>query len=235
MKKRCWLLALGFWFAPGTAAGAQDSVAVGTPSHAEARSPAGAPRRWHLGAWVGAAFRSRFATRQGPRYRDLYMAGIRFLNAAEATRDVALDYYVDLVPLIRSTNTPTEYRWECPGSIWPGGCTTRMITETVPGFGITPVGLQLRAFARQKVQLTFALGLGAAWYQRPVPDPDERQLNFMGDAAVGLQFELGEAAVLTGIRHSHTSNGGTGEVNPGLDSRVVYLGVARPFGRRAKQ
>lgn len=234
MKRRSWFLVFGFWLGAGSVAGAQDSVAARTASPVEARSLAGATRRWHIGAWVGASFRSRFATRQGSRYRDLYMAGIRFLHAAEATRDVTLEYYVDLVPLIRSTNTPTEYRWECSASV-ERGCTDRMITGTVPGFGITPVGLQLRAFARRKVQMTFALGLGAAWYQRPIPDPDERQLNFMGDAGVGVQFELGDAAVLAGIRHSHTSNGGTGEVNPGLDSRVVYLGVLRPFGGRAKQ
>lgn len=235
MKRRFWLLAFGFWLAAGSAVGAQDSDAVDTVRHAGARPSADGARRWHIGAWFGASFHSRFATRQGPRYRDLYMAGIRFLNAAEATRDVTLDYYVDLVPLIRSTNTPTEYRWECSGTSNPPDCKSRMVTETVPGFGITPVGLQLRAFARRKVQLTFGLGLGAAWYQSPVPDPDERQLNFMGDAGAGLQFELGEAAVLAGIRHSHTSNGGTGEVNPGLDSRVIYLGVVRPLGRRAKQ
>lgn len=234
MKKRSWLLAVGFLLAAGSAGGAQDSVAMDTASSVEAASPAGATRHWQIGAWAGASFRSRFATRQGSRYRDLYMVGVRFVHAAKAPRDMTLDYYVDLVPIIRSTNTPTEYRWECSGSV-EQGCTSRMITETVPGFGITPIGLQLRTFTSRKVQLTFSLGLGAAWYQRPIPDPDERQLNFMGDVGVGLQFELREAAVLAGIRHSHTSNGGTGNVNPGLDSRVLYLGAVRPFGRRAKQ
>lgn len=245
MKSRYWLLAFGFLLAAGSAVAAQDtarvpagdSVMVDNADASPFSSVRPPPRRWLAGAWAGAAFNSGFATRQGRRHRDLYMAGLRFVSADARTGDFALDYYVEVVPLIRTTNTPVEYRAQpCPPGPQPLACGEyEMITETVSGYGLTPLGLQLRAFARARMQLTMSVGLGLARYQRPVPDPGEKRLNFMGDVGVGIQVRLGRAAVLTGIRHNHTSNAGTGSVNPGLDSRVVYVAFTRPFRQRAKR
>lgn len=244
MKSGYWLLAVGFLLAAGSAVGAQDparvlagdTVMVDNADASPFSSVGTPPRRWLAGAWAGAAFNSGFATRQGRRHRDLYMAGLRFVSVDGRTGDFALDYYVEAAPLIRSTNTPVEYRAQpCPPGPQPLGCGEyEMITETVSGYGVTPLGFQLRAFARARTQLTMSLGLGLAWYRRPVPDPGEKRLNFMGDLGVGIQVRLGRAVVLTGIRHNHTSNANTGAVNPGLDSRVVYVAFTRPFSKRAQ-
>lgn len=181
---------------------------------------------------------SGFATRQGRRHRDVYMAGLRFVSADGRAGNFALDYYLEIVPLIRSTNTPVEYRPEpCPPRQSPadscGGF--EMITETVPGYGFTPLGFQIRAFAGRAVQVTMSVGLGLSWYHKPVPDPGEKRLNFMGDVGLGAEVPVGSAAILLGLRHNHTSNAGTGPVNPGLDARVAYLGIIRPIGRRARR
>lgn len=244
MTIRYWPSAIVCLLAAGSAAAAQgtaalpisDSVVVDNATASPVVSVRRPQRHWLAGAWAGAAFNSGFATRQGRRHRDLYMAGLRFVSVDGRTGDFALDYYLEAVPLIRSTNTPVQYRAQpCLPGPQPLACGEYdMITETVSGYGLTPLGFQLRAFARARTQLTMSLGLGLAWYRSPVPDPGEKRLNFMGDLGVGIQVRLGRAAVLTGIRHNHTSNAGTGSVNPGLDSRVVYVAFTRPLSKRAQ-
>jgi hypothetical protein len=220
VKTSRWLLAIGCWLAPVAASALPDST-VGP---------------WWVGIWGAAANDSKFDTRHGDRHRDVHMVGVRLGRQISASRRFALDYYVDIVPLIRSTNIPIAYRDEVVScdALW---CRVEevMETATVRGYGVTPIGLQLRAFPGAPVELVFGLSAGAAMYDKPVPDPGEKRLNFMGDLTVGVQLRLGQSgALLAGIRHNHTSNAGTGRANPGLDTRVLYAGVTRAVGRRSK-
>ncbi|MEX2177356.1 MAG: acyloxyacyl hydrolase [Gemmatimonadaceae bacterium] len=231
-------MAVGCWLVPAAGGAA---VADSTAVEGDRRGgwPSASPSTigpWWAGVWVGAAFNSEFATRLGPRNRDFYLAGIRFGRQLAASRALAVDYFVDVVPLLRSTNNPVEYRRETT-TCDRFSCDTELVmhTRTAHGFGVTPVGLQLRAFPRGRVQLVLGVGLGVAWYDARVPDPEEQRLNFMGDLAAGLHVRRGySGTVLAGIRHNHTSNASTGRVNPGLDSRVVYVGVSRSFDRRSQ-
>ncbi len=187
--------------------------------------------------WGAMANHSGFDTRHGERYRDVQMLGVRFGRQLSASRLFALDYYVDMIPLIRSTNIPIAYREQRTCDSF-NRCSTDelMETATVRGYGVTPVGLQLRAFAGERVQLVLGASAGAAMYDRPVPDPGEKRLNFMGDVTAGVQVRLGRSgALLAGVRHNHTSNANTGPANPGLDTRVIYAGFTRTVRQRAQR
>ncbi len=190
---------------------------------------------WWIGAWGGAAFNSEFDTRLGHRRRDFYMAGIRLGRQLSASPRLAIDYFIDIVPFLRSTNNPVEYRETTCQPLTICMVELIMTDATVHGYGVTPIGLQLRTFPQNRVQLVFGLNLGVAWYEKPVPDPDEKQLNFMGDLTAGVQVRVGRSdALLAGVRQNHTSNANTGAANPGLDSRVLYVGMTRSLGWRSQ-
>lgn len=237
MKNSYWLSALGFWLLPVIAGADSTAVESGAPPQQEP-----VYRLWWIGAWAGAARHSPFQTRQGDRRRDFYIAAIRIGKELDTSPRFAYDYYVDIVPVLRQTKIPTEYRKtsDCGGLPRPGpwepvmcSVETVMITETVHGFGVAPLGLQMRIWPENRLQLAFGLSMGLVLYDKPIPDPDERRLNFMGDLNAGVQIRMGRSAqLLAGVRQNHTSNGGTGEVNPGLDSRVLYVGATRSLGRR---
>lgn len=237
MRMRYGLVAIGCWLCPAVATAMSDSTAVQNVSGID--GPPARPSslgRWWIGVWGGAALHSEFDTRWGRRHRDLYMAGVRVGRQLSASRLLAVDYYVEVVPLIRSTNNPVEYRdiWTC---VPPNPCTVDAVMETATarGYGVTPIGLQMRAFPRNRVQVVLGLSLGVARYDRPVPDPDEKRFNFMGDLVLGTEIPLGRSsALLAGVRQNHTSNANTGPANPGLDSRVLYVGATRSFGRRSQ-
>lgn len=238
MTTRCWLLAIGCWLSPAAALAVPDSTTTGNAAEStrspEAPSTAGF---WWLGAWAGAALDSEFDTREGPRHRDFYMAGIRLGRALTVSRQLAIDYFIDVVPLLHSTNNPVGYHVVgTRPSVDDCNVEVVMETATARGYGVTPIGLQLRVFPRSRIQPVLGLSIGAAWYDKPVPDPGEKRLNFMGDLAAGVHIRAGRSgAVVAGVRQHHTSNAGTGRVNPGLDSRVLYLAATRSIGRRSQR
>lgn len=234
MRRLCWILAAGICLDSSTAFAAPDSTAADSLAGASGTASRATAGPWWIGVWAGAALNSRFETRFGSRDRDFYVAGIRLGRQLSASPRFAVDYFIDVVPLLRSTNMPIEYRDEfgivLAGTEFFEGWV--METATVNGYGVSPVGLQVRAFPRSRVQLTGGFSAGVALYERQIPDPKGRKFNFMGEISAGVEIRTGRAGVvLAGIRHNHTSNANTARVNTGLDSRVAYLGVTRSLGR----
>ena len=233
MRVSYWLLAVGCWIVPARAHALPDTTTVEVADTAAARpEPGRHPGRWWVGAWGAGAQHSKFYTRLGVRHRDFYMAGIRVGRELPVSRHIVVDYFLDFVPLLISTDNPVAFRTikVCTG--FSCGYELKMETATTRGYGVVPIGVQVRMFTRHRVQPVFGLSLGAAWYEKPVPDPDEQQLNFMGDLAAGLQVRVGKSsAMVVGLRQHHTSNAETGRVNPGIDSRVLYFGVTRALSR----
>jgi hypothetical protein len=227
MKSRLLALAFSFSLVPATVA-AQDTAPRAT-------APTVGP--WWIGAWAGGASRSSFDTRHGERYRDFYMAALRVGRVMHATDRVAFDYYADVLPWIRSTNNPVAYR-DITLCVAYNICsvTQEMETATARGFAVIPLGLQARVAAGRRLELVIGASFGAAMYNQPVPDPGEKRLNFMGDVTAGARLRVGRSgAIEMGVRQSHTSNANTGRVNPGLDSRLLYVGASRAISRRAKR
>ncbi|CAN5638069.1 hypothetical protein BH23GEM1_BH23GEM1_06710 [soil metagenome] len=238
MKKRYWLLAIGCWLAPAPAFAAPDSVAVDSLGRS-GRLPDGP---WWIGVWGAAATHSPFTTRHGERHRDLYMAGVRLGRQMHTSDRLVFDYYVDIVPFVRSTNNPVKYTDVETCAPVAGTriitCATHetMETATARGFAVTPIGLQMRAFHGRAVEAVIGASFGAVKYDAPVPDPSEKRLNFMVEAVLGIHVRTGrDGAVIAGVRQNHTSNANTGSVNPGIDSRVLYFGVTRWVSRRSQR
>ena len=238
MKNGYWLLAIGCWLLPAAVVAHPDSLATDGVARAAAEVPQG---QWWVGMWTGAAKNSPFGTRHGERHRDYYMTGLRIGRTMHMSASLAFDYFIDLVPWIRSTNNPVKYSQIVTCTPVPPSnalaCTSSEVMETATahGYAFTPVGLQMRAWQGRPVELVAGASFGAVMYDQRVPDPGEKRLNFMGDVTLGVQVRTDpRGTLIAGVRQNHTSNASTGEVNPGLDSRVLYVGVTRFVGRRAK-
>ena len=55
---------------------------------------------------------------------------------------------------------------------------------------------------------------------------ERTHLNFVYEMGVGLRMSwLARGVVVVGYRRRHLSNAGLGEVNPGLNSHMLFLGV----------
>ncbi|MDQ3673965.1 MAG: acyloxyacyl hydrolase, partial [Gemmatimonadota bacterium] len=60
----------------------------------------------------------------------------------------------------------------------------------------------------------------------PIPDPAEKRLNFAFDAGAATELRIARRlSITTAYKINHISNAGRGAVNPGMNSRMLELGV----------
>jgi hypothetical protein len=107
-------------------------------------------------------------------------------------------------------------------------CVLSSARSTVYGVGLAPVGLQAQIALTRRLGLVTGADGGIVWFARAVPDPDERRLNFWLNGRSGLELRVARELILVvGYRFNHISNGGAGPVNPGMNSHMIELGLAR--------
>ena len=180
------------------------------------------------GAWIAGARHSPFHTRTGVRgYRNFYLTSVRFawsLGGDEPRRPVSGSYFVDVIPAAVSTDMP-EYLWNSrcrPETMCPGATP---IPHSVYAFGLTPIGWAV-AFGSGPARLTIEASGGGLWFTRRIPDPVATRFNFTASAGPTLELRVTQSQTLrVGYLWHHTSNGGTGKVNPGLNSGILAAGL----------
>ena len=178
------------------------------------------------GAWVAAAHRSQFRTRTGvPGHRDFYLTNVRLgWGVGDQSRLVSVAYFIDVIPAAISTDMP-EYQWNArcqPNTFCPGATPIR---HDVYAFGLAPIGWSV-AFGQGPARLTLEAAGGGLWFTRRVPDPVATQFNFTASGGPTLELRMTPTRSLRlGYLWHHTSNGGTGLVNPGLNSEILTGGV----------
>lgn len=92
------------------------------------------------------------------------------------------------------------------------------------GVGLKPVGIQV---VRKFPGISFFTGVtsGFVVFDKPTPALNARKLNYLGEVEGGVRVRTGARTQLVAVyRWNHISNGGTAEINPGLDSHMLFVG-----------
>jgi Lipid A 3-O-deacylase (PagL) len=131
------------------------------------------------------------------------------------------EYPLRLVPFALARNNPTDSAIRV-GTGWG-------IPEQTPrgpdvGLGVKPLGLRGWA-GGGAVRVEGQVSAGVLFFASPILARNATHLNFVAEADLGVRFRLSDGRdVVVGYRRHHLSNGGLGQVNPGLNSHVVYVG-----------
>lgn len=133
-----------------------------------------------------------------------------------------VEYPVTVIPFLMVRETPLaagvflDDRWVVDAAT-PRG--------TSYGVGLKPVGLQLVRTGGH-VSLFAGLTSGFVVFDKPTPAANARKLNYVGEVEAGMRLRTGARTELVGVyRYNHISNAGTAELNPGLDSHMIFLGL----------
>jgi hypothetical protein len=161
-------------------------------------------------------------------HRDFYLSNLRFgwpLGGGDnPSRFVNGSYFLDVVPVAVSTSMP-EYQWNShcqPETVCPGATP---ILHDAYAFGLVPLGWAL-TMGRGPARLTIEASGGGLFFSRRIPDPAATRFNFTASAGPTMEWRLADGpAFRVGYLWHHTSNGGTGRVNPGLNSGIGTLGI----------
>lgn len=184
-----------------------------------------ASRTWEFAAQLSTAPASREGGWFGGQVAGVTQSTLTLQASLDLVRvgPVALRYVAQLDPLVRLDGVERYERLaarDAPLYVI-GGTTARH------GIALVPLGLALEERLHPRVRLRAGTGLGVAGFTAHVPTAAGRQRNFIAQLETTASVRLGTATWLEGgMRWRHVSNGFTAWENPGLDSRLLVLGVS---------
>lgn len=104
-------------------------------------------------------------------------------------------------------------------------------TGTAYGAGFDPLGLKWNFERHGRFSPYLELTGGVLFTNHDVP-PDTNTVNFMDQAALGTHILGAKYNWSLELRYMHISNAGLGNLNPGVNTVQVRLGVGRFFSRK---
>jgi hypothetical protein len=131
----------------------------------------------------------------------------------------SLAYAGDVAPLFVVTGVPRRWNGE-------------QLADPAPAAGValTPIGFESRLRLGERWRAYVGGGAGAAWFLRDVPVPNSRAVNYTAEYNAGVQWRFRPRTSLSvGYMFHHLSNAATGYENPGLNGRLLTVGISRTF------
>ena len=160
--------------------------------------------------------------------RRVYLTGLKYERVFDATRGFAFAYAAEWVPLAVIERTHRRETLLCydaePGRV----CERDRSSRVAVGTGLSPLGFKAY-FNRLGQRRLFASGaVGGMAFSTDVPVDNSRRLNYTFEYGGGVEIARRDGrAVTLGYKFHHISNGSSGQVNPGLDANVLYVGLRR--------
>jgi len=138
--------------------------------------------------------------------------------------DAGLEYFGRVVPLAYVQENPTQPAIRL-GNRWI--LSTATSRSSTIGVGVKPVGI--RGWVGGAVRLEADASAGVLRFGTPLLASNATRWNFSYEFGLGLRaWGTARRGVVIGYRRHHVSNAGLGEVNPGLNSNLIFLSV--PLG-----
>ncbi len=103
--------------------------------------------------------------------------------------------------------------------------------NTAFGVGVNPFNAKWNFATRGHVMPYFELSGGTLFTNHDVPAFTSR-VNFTSGAALGMHFVGDERTWSVEVRYMHISNAGLGDLNPGINTVQVRLGIGKFLGKR---
>jgi len=103
--------------------------------------------------------------------------------------------------------------------------------NTAYGVGFDPLGLKWNFQRQGRISPYLELTGGVLFTNHDVPT-GTNTVNFMDQAALGMHILGAKRNVSLELRYMHISNAGLGNLNPGINTLQVRLGIGRFFAKQ---
>ncbi|MGD9589318.1 MAG: acyloxyacyl hydrolase [Pyrinomonadaceae bacterium] len=148
------------------------------------------------------------------------MAGLRFSRRWNTANWVNIKYTVDFIPV-----AILSYPDQVVTPTGPGTVRIDRVKRTRYAYSVSPFGLQANLRPRKKVQPFIGGSLAAFAFNKNTPNDLGRRLNFGTEFGAGVEYRLPKKRAVTfGYKFYHISNASQGEINPGYDAQLFYIG-----------
>ncbi len=222
--------------ASGSPGAAPDSAVI-TDTRAGAAPLAlpfrGGPLVTGVNIWAGSALSIRTASNNerfdGSAFR---MVGVQFSRTLFVRGGMQFSWLVEVLPAIVATVGAPENRMptptRAPDIFFNPERLARYTLHDVYGFGLAPLGAEVTKPLSRTVSALFNVTAGGAFFSAVVPYGKATQANFTVAPTIGLEWKLPRGyALSSGYSLHHLSNASFGDSNPGLNSHLFVVRMAR--------
>jgi len=157
--------------------------------------------------------------------RKFGMLSLHWGRNIGTTKGVSFEYRIEIIPVALG------FKNEVKNPAFKDAQTTPNISptvrETTYGFGFTPVGFRFFFLPEKRLKPFLSADAGFIFFKKPVPIPESTSYDFIGSFGGGVQYQIKRnKAISVGYRYFHISNMNIGEVNPGYNANVFYIGYS---------
>lgn len=101
------------------------------------------------------------------------------------------------------------------------------VRENTYAWGVMPAGFRFIFRPEKRLKPYVRVGAGFVFSSKPIPVPESPSYNFAGDFGGGVMYSVNKRQAVTfGYRYFHISNMNIGEINPGYNANVFYVGYS---------
>lgn len=150
--------------------------------------------------------------------RKFAMTSFRYGKVLGTVKNVTYEYAVEVIPVAMAIKN------EVRSGKASGTPTQRARTYA---FGIQPLSFRFIFMPDRRLKPFVRVGAGFIFSAKPIPVPGSTTYNFIGDFGGGLMYHVTrKRTVNVGYRYFHISNMNIGDVNPGYNANVFYVGYS---------
>lgn len=157
--------------------------------------------------------------------RKFGMLSLRWGRNIGTAKGVSFEYRIEIIPVALA------FKNEVKNSAFADSQTTPNISPTIRrttyGFGFMPAGFRFFFLPKKRLKPFVSADAGFMFFKKPVPIPESTSYDFIGSFGGGVQYQIKrDKAISVGYRYFHISNMNIGEINPGYNANIFYIGYS---------
>lgn len=157
--------------------------------------------------------------------RKFALGSFRWGRVIGTTKGVTFQYLLEAMPVTFAINNEVMNR--APEEDGKSGKANYSVRENTYGAAIHPAGFRFVFLPKRRLKPFVQTSAGFIFTKKPVPVPESPSYNFSGDFGGGLMYSLSKRSTVNfGYRYFHISNMNIGEINPGYNANVFYVGYS---------
>jgi hypothetical protein len=157
--------------------------------------------------------------------RKFGMLSLRWGRNIGTAKGVSFEYRIEIIPVALAFKNEVENPAYKDAQATPNISPT--IRETTYGFGFTPAGFRFFFLPKKRLKPFLSAEAGFMFFKKPVPGPISTSYDFIGSFGGGLQYQIErDKAISIGYRYFHISNMNIGQMNPGYNANIFYIGYS---------
>jgi hypothetical protein len=158
--------------------------------------------------------------------RKLALGSFRWGRVIGTVKGVTYEYLLEAMPIaVAIKNEVANPGYVRDEEKQKGASST--IRQNTYGAAINPAGFRFVFLPKKRLKPFVQMSAGFIFTRKPIPVPESPSYNFSGDFGGGLMYSLEKHQTINfGYRYFHISNMNIGEINPGYNANVFYVGYS---------